>query len=223
MTTTTTTKPTRATVRRGMLKGKKEPDALATLSNTCTAGAQCTVVQNDEMASKALGLLQSALTTAQTSGTARDKLGTQFLSARRTARLDFITCRVALMQYEVAVGILAKGNAAIINKAGLLSRDQQPPAAALDKVTTVKSKPGKHQGEAIVSWSPGPGATSYAIEVNFTPQNPNGTWTALNSGSGRRRVVKAPAPGAQFLVRIASIGSDGSQAEWSTAILATAL
>ena len=223
MTTNATTKPTRATVRGGLLKGKKEAEALNTLNNTCTAGAACTDVQNDPMASKALSLLQAALGTAQTSSTARDKLGTQFLSARRTARLDFITCQLALMQYQVAVGILAKGNAAIINKAGLLSRDEKQPAAALDKVTTVNSKPGKHPCEAIVTWSPGPGATSYAIEVNFTPQNPNGTWTALNSGSGRRRIVKAPTPGTQFLVRIASIGSDGSQSAWSTEILATAL
>jgi hypothetical protein len=77
--------------------------------------------------------------------------------------------------------------------------------------------------EAIVSWPAAPGATGYAIEVNFTPQAPNAVWTALTSGTGRRRVVKAPAPQAQLLVRVASLGSGGTQAEWSDPAMATAL
>jgi hypothetical protein len=111
----------------------------------------------------------------------------------------------------------------VINKAGLLSRDQKTPAAALGKVTVVHTKPGKHPTEAILSWPAGPGATGYAIEVNFTPQNPTGTWVGLTSGSSRRRVVKGPTPGCQFLARVASLGSDGTQGDWYDAVLATAL
>ena len=84
-------------------------------------------------------------------------------------------------------------------------------------------KPGKHPMEAIVSWPKAPGATGYAIEVNFTPQSAAATWTALNSGSGRRRVITGSAAGAHFMVRVAALASDGMQSAWSAPILATAL
>ena len=48
-----------------------------------------------------------------------------------------------------------------------------------------------------------------------------GPWTALTSGTGRRRIVKAQAPGAQLLARVASLGSGGAQADWSDPILVT--
>jgi hypothetical protein len=67
------------------------------------------------------------------------------------------------------------------------------------------------------------GATGYAIELNFTPQNPGGPWFAVTPGSRRKRAVKGPGPGAQFLARIASLGGNGEQAEWSDPILVTAL
>jgi hypothetical protein len=218
-------KRTRATVRRSLLVGKKIPDALSAAANTCSAGAQCTEVQNDPVAKQALGALQTATTTAQGSLTRRQALAQALLAAIQTLGNDFDVVRTTLGTYEMAVNSLANGDAAIINAAGLLSRLQKPPPAALGKVSVVHSKLGKHLGEAIVSWPAGPGATSYAIEVNFTatPQNPAGTWTALASGTGRRRVVKAPTPGAEFQVRVASIGSDGTQSEWSDTATATAL
>ena len=216
-------KPTRATVRRSLLQGKKIPDALSAAANTCSAGAQCTEVQNDPVAKQALGALQTATTTAQGSLSKRQALAQALLAAIQTLGNDFEVVRTTLGTYEMAVNSLANGDASIINAAGLLSRMQKPPPAALGKVSVVHSKPGKHSGEAIVSWPAGPGATSYAIEVNFTPQTAGGTWTALASGTGRRRVVKAPTPGAEFQVRVASIGSDGTQSEWSDTATATAL
>ena len=39
-------------------------------------------------------------------------------------------------------------------------------------VTEVHSAPGKLLGETIVTWTKGPGATSYAIEVNYNPHDP---------------------------------------------------
>jgi hypothetical protein len=89
-------------------------------------------------------------------------------------------------------------------------------------VLVVHSKLGKLPTEAVVSWPKVDGATSFAIEVNWTPATPAGPWAALNSGSGRRRVITAPAPAAQFLVRIAGIKSDGTQSPWSNPILVTA-
>jgi hypothetical protein len=90
-------------------------------------------------------------------------------------------------------------------------------------VTTVASTPGKNLGEAIISWPRAAAAIGYAIALNYTPQDPNGAWTALTPGSRRRRAVKGPGPGAQFLVRIASLGSGGEQSDWSDPILAKAL
>jgi hypothetical protein len=88
-------------------------------------------------------------------------------------------------------------------------------------VAVVHSKPWKHPMEAQLTWPRAPGATGYAIEVNYTPQNPTGPWTALISGTGRRRIVKATAPGAQLLARVAALGSDGAQSDWSDPILVT--
>ena len=96
------------------------------------------------------------------------------------------------------------------------------PAAALEKVSVVHTKPGKHLGEAILSWLPAPGATSYAIEINVKPDDPTAPWQALNSGSGRRRILKSPTPGGQILARVAALDSEGNASDWSDAILATA-
>ena len=129
--------------------------------------------------------------------------------------------KLALTSYEAAVGAIAAGDASIINKAGLLSLDGKASSAALGKVTVVRSKVGKHLTEGIVSWPVGPGATSYALEANYTPANPAGTWVDLGTGAGRRRVVKGPTPGAQLLVRVASVASDGTRSEWSDTVLVT--
>ena len=66
-------------------------------------------------------------------------------------------------------------------------------------------------------------ATGYAIEVNYTPADPTGPWTAPKPGAGRRRVVKTPVPASQLLVRVAALDSHGTQTDWSDAILATTL
>ncbi len=215
--------PNHATVRHTLLRGKKVPDALSTLDNVCSAGTQCAEVQASPIAANALGVLSAAVKTANDSLTKKLAAAQVLMAAAKDLKLDMLAVRVALGTYETAVAAIAKGDAAIINKAGLLARDQKPqPAAALGPVTTVRTKLGKLPGEAIVSWPAAPGATGYAIEINITPATPAGPWTAMIPGTGRRRVVKAPAPGAQVLVRVASLGSGGTQAPWSDAILATA-
>lgn len=216
-------KSNQATVRRGLLDGKKVPEGLSALDNVCSAGEQCPEVQSSPVATSALSALQDAVTTAHTSLTSKQSLAQSLMAATKTLEDDVGTVKAALGTYEAAVVAIAKGNAGVINKAGLASRNQKAPPAALEKVATVSSTPGKHLAEAIISWPPAPGATGYAIELNVTPQSPVGPWAALTPGSRRRRTVKGPGPAAQFLVRVASLGSGGEQSDWSDPILATAV
>jgi hypothetical protein len=131
--------------------------------------------------------------------------------------------RTALSMYETAIVSVADGDAVVINKAGLLSRDEAPAAPIpLARVAKVNCELGRNASESKLSWPETPGAASYAVEVNLTPQTPAGPWTALGTVTRRTKVVKAPAPGAQFLARIAAVASDGTPSDWSDTVLATA-
>jgi hypothetical protein len=214
--------PKHATVRATPQKGKTVPERLATLDKVCSAGAQCQEVTSSPLAKAALDNLQTAVTSAHGNLTTKLNLGQAFATAVRTLRGNVAQVNTALVGYEAAVRILANGDAALIAKAGLESRDTKPALEPLDEVSVLHTKPGKHSAEAILSWPAAPGATGgYAIEVNYTPQNPQGTWTALTSGTSRRRVVTAPTPGAQLLARVAALGSGGAQSAWCDAILVT--
>ena len=215
-------KPSQATVRRGMRRRKAVPVCLSLLDNTCDTAAQCPEVLSSPVIEPALVLRLDAVATLHGSHAKKLLLAQQLRAASKAVTLDRGAVDAALGTYESAVAARANGNAAFINKAGLLSRDVSSPAATLDKVTVVHTKQGKHAAEAIISWPAAPGATSYAIEVNFTPQDPTSTWTPLSSAAGRRRVVKGPTPGCQFLVRVAAVTSDGIRSEWSEVRLATA-
>jgi hypothetical protein len=217
--------PTPSTVKATPLAGRGRSVAacLSNLSNVCAAGAQSADVQASPVALAALGGLKKAVTTATTSLASRQALAQALMTAIRVLGVDFEQVKTALSTYEVAIDGLANGSASVITKAGLPAKGPKPAPTALGPVTEVFSKPGKSPTEAILSWPAGPGATSYAIQVSFTPQNPAGPFTALASGTARRRVVKAPTPGAQFLVQVASLASDGAQSAWSAPILATAL
>jgi hypothetical protein len=215
---------TRAAVRRTLIRGKKLPDCLTTLDAVCSTAAQSTDVQNSPVAKQALDDLQKAVAAAQTSLSNKLTIAQSLLAAIKTLGDDFAEVKVALASFETAVDTIAKGDATVINKAGLLSRVVAKAAAAsLQRVSVVRTKPGKNPTEAIVTWPAAPGATGYAVEVNFTPQVAGSPWTAHGFGSGRRRVVKGAAPAAQFLVRVASVASDSTQADWSDPVLATAL
>lgn len=215
--------PNHSTVRRTLLQKKKVPAALSILDNVCNAGAQCTQVQGSSIATQALLDLKATVTTAKTSLTSRQAFAQSLLAAIKALNIDYANVKVALDTYQTVVGAIAKGDASIIAKAGLLSRDHKTAPQPLGKVTVVHTKPGKHPGEAILSWPAGPGATGYAIEVNFTPLVAGSTWIALGNGAARRRVVKGPGPGAQFLARVASVGSDAVASDWSDEVMATAL
>jgi len=213
---------TRAVVRHTPLRGQPVAQCLSALATTCSAGAQCAEVQGSPVAVQALGGLKSAVTTAQGSLSKKQDADLAQKAAAKVLRTDYFAVGEAVRIYEAAVSAVAQGDAGIINKAGLLSREPHSTAPApLGKVAVVRWKPGKHSADAILTWPKGPGATGYAIEVNYTPANPSGPWTALLSGTGRRRVVKAQAPGGQILVQVASLGSGGTQSEWSDPILVT--
>ena len=218
------TNPKPATVRRSLLARKKLVECMAALDAVCAAAASCPEVQASPYATQAFTLLQKTVTTAHGSFGAKQSAAQSLTVANKAFRADFKAVRTALGGYETAVAAIAGGSAAVINKAGLASRDQvKTPAAPLGAVSAVHWKSGKKSMEAILNWPAAPGATGYAIEVCWTPQAATQTWVALTSGKGRRRIVKAPAPAAQFLARVAALGTGGAQSDWSAAVMVTAL
>src|SRR5262249_36758098 len=123
--------PKLATVRRALLARKSVAAALSTLDTTCSAGTQCPEVQASPMAQAALAGLQKAVTTAHGTLTAKQNAAQTLKAAQKAMQGDYKVVRVALFTYESIVAGIAGGDATIINKAGLLSRDQNPAAAAL--------------------------------------------------------------------------------------------
>jgi hypothetical protein len=212
---------TRAKVKSALEKGQTMAESLASLDAVCNAGSQCTEVQGSPVAAGALAALQSAVSTSKTSLGKKLDAAKALLAAIKVMVDDFEVVRSTSRTYESAVSGIAHGDATIINKAGLQSRLATISLVPLGKVAVVHTKPWKHPMEAQLTWPKAPGATGYAIEVNYTPQNPTGPWTALISGTGRRRIVKATAPGAQLLARVAALGSGGAQSDWSDPILVT--
>jgi hypothetical protein len=208
-------------VRRSTASQKTPPECLTVLDNVCDAGAQCPEVQGNPIAQHALSLLQQSTDAAHKSLNAKLALAQGLTTAIKTLEIDLATATEALRVYETAVGAVAKGNGALIHKAGLLSRARMSVPVALGEMTNVTSKEGKQNGEAIVTWPQVPGAKAYALEVNLTPENPSGSWTALEPGGGRRRVVTTATRGAKVLVRVAAIGNGNKQSAWSDPILVT--
>jgi hypothetical protein len=214
--------PSNLTVRRTPLTKSKAAEGAATLDKICTAGAQCPAVQADPLAKQALAVLQAKTGTLHTSLSSKQQLAQAIMTAIKVLGIDLGAAAESLVNYEDAVRTLAAGDGSIINAAGLLSRVVKPPPPTLSVVENLASRKGAEASQAVLYWPAAPGATSYAVQVNFTPQTPAGPFTALGSGTRRTRLVKAPTPGAQFLAQVAAIASDGTQSAWSDAILATA-
>ena len=216
------TNPSHSTVKHVPLNQHKVAAGVAAVNNVITAGNQSAAVQGSPVAKAALGVLQLAAGNTQTALTTKLTVVQEHQTATKALTISFSNLGDSLRSYEAAVNVLAGGDGSVINGAGLLTRAAKPPAAALGTVPVLYTKLGKLPGEAIVSWPEVDRATSFAIEVNPTPATPAGPWTALNSGSSRRRVITAPAPGAQLLARVAAVQSDGTQSPWCTPILVTA-
>jgi hypothetical protein len=211
----------RSTVRRTLIGPQRIAEVLVVLNNACTAGAQCPAVQNAVGAKQALANLTTAVVAAAAAHASRLSFLSLLATEAQALRLGIAGCAGALRTYESAVNALAAGNASIIHKAGLPSRAQKIPPSPLGEIGSVKQKPGKLLATAILSWPKVARATGYAIQVNPTPATPSGPWTALSSGSSRRRVVSGPGPGSQILVQIAALAGNGAQSAWSAPILVT--
>jgi hypothetical protein len=217
-----TAKPLRASVKHTKLADRSVPEGLAKLDAMCTAGAACPEVQASPLAVQALAILQARLARARGSFAAVLDAEAALRAATKQVAVDFDAAAKAVRVYELAVDSVADGDLDVITGAGLLGRDLAPLRAALGSVTVVKGRPGKAEGQAVLTWPVAKGATGYAIEVSFTPDDPAGPWTPLGHGNGRSKVVQAPAPGAQLLARVAAVARDGTRSDWSPPILVTA-
>jgi hypothetical protein len=136
------------------------------------------------------------------------------------ALLTTATLDNAASTYMTAVDNIAAGDAAVITTAGLPAREDVKATTIAATPLKLRSTLGKLSKEAIVRWAGAPGAAAYKLRLNFTPGDPT-KWEEQPSGASRRRTVTAPTPAAQFLVSVASIGSDATS-EWSNPITATA-
>jgi hypothetical protein len=202
--------------------GKKKmsvSESLTALDAVGNAGSACAEVQASPVAAGALTALIAAVGAAKKSLARKLDLLAQLKAAMKDLSVDFGKVRVATRTYQSAVEGVALGSAQIINKAGLEARTVTVSQGVLERVSVLHSKPGKHPTEAILTWPKAAGATSYAIEVNLAPNSATPTWVALTPGTGRRRVVKASAPGGQLLARVAALGTGGAQSDWCTPLL----
>jgi hypothetical protein len=209
---------THAKVRRTKINRSKIDTALAKLGTVVRVGAESPAVLNSPMAKGALAVLEEAVGTVAAS--ARDKMLLMQALASATKRLRSDTSALvnAARAYEAAIQVVSRGDASVIVGTGLGVRGNRAPPASLGRVTAVRSKEGKQQAEAVVSWPAAPGASRYAIEVKNTPFAEE-AWVPLPEATVRRRVIKGPAPGSQMLARVAAIASDGRRADWSDPVL----
>ena len=215
---TSTTKHARAKSPLG--KNMSIADSLAKLDAVCNAGTTCAEVQSNPVSAGALTALIAVVGTGKKSLAKKLDLVAQLQAAIKDLHVDFGKVRVAARTYVTSVDGVALGDSQIINKAGLTSHVVTiSTGGQLEKVSVLHSKQGKHPSEAILTWPKAAGATSYAIEINLSPTSPTPTWIPLTSGTGRRRVVKASAPGGQLVARVASQGAGGTQADWSDPLL----
>jgi hypothetical protein len=214
--------PSTLTVRHTPLGKSRFAEGAATCDKIVAAAAQCAPVQSDPLAKQAIANLQTRVAALHVSLANRELAAQALMTAIKATRIGFAEVSEALVSYEKAVATVADGDGSIINQAGLLTRPVKPAPAPLGTVVNVTSKRGKQPAQGIVKWPKAAGATSYAVEVNFTPATPTGPWTVLSTGTKRSRVVTAPSAGAQFLARVAAVASDGTQGPWSDAILVTA-
>jgi hypothetical protein len=214
---------TRAVVRCTKLVGWSVAAGLAKVDAICAAAAQCPEVLGSPVAAAALAVLQAKVAAAHVAFAA---VADAIIAARAATRAlagAFGRADTSLRVYEQAVRGLAGGDAAIIAGAGLLARYTRTPPAALGNVTAVEAKQGSRDVEVILSWPAVEAATGYVVEVSFTPGSLEDTpWTAIPIGSRLRRVITAPAPGAQVLARVAAVDPHGNQSDWSSPILVTA-
>ena len=200
---------TKARVKRSAVNGsRKATDRLDIINKVVTKGSSCAAVSGSTVASASLAALKTSSGTARTSVVAHGTLVLQTRAAGKKATSDIADVEAKATTYMNAVNDVAQGDPAIIADAGLTARDGQAHVSSAAKVLTIKCEPGKQSKEAICSWPEIAGAGAYALRVNFIPTNPTKVQD-LPSGTSRRRTIVAPTAGAQFLLSVAAIGSEG--------------
>jgi hypothetical protein len=210
-----------AKVSRAQISREKEADAIVKAEQICAAGAQSQKVQGSAIVKPALDALQTNVKQGRQFLNQKVQLAQALALATKSFGNSFGKIVSSLATYETSVEDLAGGDAAVIVDAGCTPRDTTSPTSTLGMVTDAAGGLGKMPAQTILTWSKVSGATHYAIEINMTPATPAGPWTALPTGSRRRRVITSPAPGMQMLVRVAAVASDGTQSPWSSPILVT--
>jgi hypothetical protein len=215
--------PKRSTVRGGMITKMASAPAIVAVKAVCTQGMTSPVVQGSTIATEALLELAVAAQAWQEELTTNTSLVQQLRASNKALGGLGQTARKKLQTYGTSVDELAGGDAAVITAAGLPSRPIKSPPAGLEPVKKVRFRPGKMQAQAILSWPEARGAGSYVVQVSFTPETmEDGPWTTYTAAANQSRTVTAPAPRAQFLARVASVGRDGKQSDWTAPVLVTA-
>jgi hypothetical protein len=210
----------KSAVNRTAVTRQKIGDRVNTLDAVCTAAASSAVVSASPVASAALDALKTANAAMRAALVSRNALLVSYRAQCKTVLTAAATLGKATTTYMTAVDDVAAGDAALITSAGLPARVELPAVLTVSWPLKLRSEMGKQSREAIVQWAVAPGAAAYKLRVNFTPGDPT-KWEEQSAGASRRRTVTAPTPAAQFLVSVASIGSD-STSEWSDPIMATA-
>lgn len=210
----------KASVKKGAVSRSKVADRIVLIEGMCTTASSSKEVAASPTATAALVDLKAKAGTAKTSlgllQTARNTWRAQSKSTRKElAALD-----KAAGTYMNAVDDLADGDATVITRAGCVAREGQARVSSAARPEKIVGEPGHEQREAVVSWPRAAGAGAYKLRVNFTPADP-ARWEVLSEGTSRRRTIVAPASGAQFLVQVASIGSENAS-EWSDPVMVTA-
>jgi hypothetical protein len=214
---------TNQAVQCGALNGLPPSKAVALAKTVCNQGAQSPTVQGSPVAKGALDDLDASVQAADGNLAKKLELELALEAARKALEVSLVDVRRKARVYERAVGSIANGNGALIAEAGLPSRPVKRPSAGLEPVKEIRAKKGKVVRQAVVSWPEAKGAGSYMLEVNFDPTTPDGPYAAVGQAAANRsRVVTAPAPGAQFLARVAAVGNDGTMSAWTGPILVTA-
>ena len=191
--------PVKSCVRRNMIDGKDVADALTVLTATCNAGAACTDVQNDAVGAAAQADLQAKVTAASLALGVKQKADQDARAAGKKLFSAFTLVRAALATYETSVNGIAKGDAAIINKAGCDARPEVSGSSPqVSKVEKITSALGKNARESVLRWPATAGATMFAVEVNYDPKNPSAPWTPLGTVTRRSKLVTVPNPASQF-------------------------